>query len=144
MANTLVNFKFFGKGRFYPKANIASICFNLFNLAGGFYYSCKHVGKFRKIYEEFIYFRKSIIFAALSDDATEFFHIKEVYTMLIIDSKDCENIDKALKKYKKKFEKSRVLLQLRERQAFIKPSIRRRTEMLKAVYKQQLEAGKFD
>ena len=25
--------------------------------------------------------------------------------MLIIDSKDCENIDKALKKYKKKFEK---------------------------------------
>jgi len=28
--------------------------------------------------------------------------------MLIIDSKDCENIDKALKKYKKKFEKSLV------------------------------------
>ena len=46
--------------------------------------------------------------------------------MLIIDSKDCENIDKALKKYKKKFEKSKVLLQLRERQAFIKPSVRRR------------------
>ena len=42
--------------------------------------------------------------------------------MLIIDSKDCENIDKALKKYKKKFEKSRTLLQLRERQAFTKPS----------------------
>ncbi len=64
--------------------------------------------------------------------------------MLIIDSKDCENIDKALKKYKKKFEKSRTLLQLRERQAFIKPSIRRRTEVLKAVYKQQLSEGKFD
>ncbi|MEJ7611913.1 MAG: 30S ribosomal protein S21 [Ferruginibacter sp.] len=64
--------------------------------------------------------------------------------MLIIDSKDCENIDKALKKYKKKFEKSRTLLQLRERQAFIKPSIRRRTQVLKAVYKLQLEAGKFD
>jgi small subunit ribosomal protein S21 len=64
--------------------------------------------------------------------------------MLIIDSKDCENIDKALKKYKKKFEKSRVLLHLRERQAFIKPSIRRRTEMKKAVYKQQLAGGKFD
>jgi small subunit ribosomal protein S21 len=44
--------------------------------------------------------------------------------MLIIDSKDCENIDKALKKYKKKFEKAKILLQLRERQAFIKPSIR--------------------
>ena len=64
--------------------------------------------------------------------------------MLIIDSKDCENIDKALKKYKKKFEKSRVLLQLRERQAFIKPSIRRRGQVLKAVYKQQMAAGKFD
>ena len=64
--------------------------------------------------------------------------------MLIIDSKDCENIDKEIKKYKKKFEKSRVLLQLRERQAFIKPSIRRRTEMLKAVYKQQLNTGMFE
>ena len=64
--------------------------------------------------------------------------------MLIIDSKDCENIDKALKKYKKKFEKSRVLLQLRERQSFIKPSIRRRTQVLKAVYKQNIASGKID
>ena len=64
--------------------------------------------------------------------------------MLIIDSKDCENIDKALKKYKKKFEKSRVLLQLRERQAFTKPSVKRRVQVLKAVYKQQLATGKFD
>jgi small subunit ribosomal protein S21 len=64
--------------------------------------------------------------------------------MLIIDSKDCENIDKALKKYKKKFEKSKILLQLRGRQAFTKPSIKRRGEVLKAVYKQQLAAGKFD
>ena len=64
--------------------------------------------------------------------------------MLIIDSKDCENIDKALKKYKKKFEKSKVLLQLRARQAFVKPSVKRRGEVLKAVYKQQLSAGKFD
>lgn len=64
--------------------------------------------------------------------------------MLIIDSKDCENIDKALKKYKKKFEKSRILLQLRERQAFTKPSVKRRTEVLKAVYKQQLTTGKIE
>ena len=49
--------------------------------------------------------------------------------MLIIDSKDCENIDKALKKYKKKFEKSKTLLQLRGRQAFVKPSVVRRTEV---------------
>jgi small subunit ribosomal protein S21 len=64
--------------------------------------------------------------------------------MLIIDGKDCENIDKALKKYKKKFEKSRTLLQLRSRQAFIKPSVQRRGQVLKAIYKQQLAAGKLD
>ena len=64
--------------------------------------------------------------------------------MLIIDSKDCENIDKALKKYKKKFEKSKILLQLRERQSFTKPSVKRRTEVLKAVYKQGIASGKID
>jgi small subunit ribosomal protein S21 len=69
--------------------------------------------------------------------------IKGVY-MLIIDSKDCENIDKALKKYKKKFEKSKVLLQLRERQSFTKPSVRRRGEVLKAIYKQQIASGKIE
>ena len=73
-----------------------------------------------------------------------FNHLKEVYQMLIIDSKDCENIDKALKKYKKKFEKSKILLQLRERQAFTKPSVRRRKEVLKAVYKEQISSGKID
>jgi small subunit ribosomal protein S21 len=70
---------------------------------------------------------------------------KEVFSvMLIIDSKDCENIDKALKKYKKKFEKSKTLLQLRERQTFTKPSIVRRGQVLKAIYKQQLASGKFE
>ena len=64
--------------------------------------------------------------------------------MLIIDSKDCENIDKALKKYKKKFEKSKVLLQLRERQSYMKPSVRRRSQILKAIYKQNIASGKID
>ncbi|HVZ95591.1 MAG TPA: 30S ribosomal protein S21 [Chitinophagaceae bacterium] len=64
--------------------------------------------------------------------------------MLIIDSKDCENIDKALKKYKKKFEKSRTLLQLRDRQAFTKPSVKRRSEVLRAVYRQQIASGKIE
>ena len=80
----------------------------------------------------------SVIFAVLKNLS------KEVYYMLIIDSKDCENIDKALKKYKKKFEKSKTLLQLRERQSFMKPSIRRRTQVLKAVYKQGMASGKLD
>ncbi len=64
--------------------------------------------------------------------------------MLIIDSKDCENIDKALKKYKKKFEKSKVLLQLRERQSFTKPSVKRRGEVLKAIYRQKIASGKIE
>ncbi|MDI9337417.1 MAG: 30S ribosomal protein S21 [Alphaproteobacteria bacterium] len=64
--------------------------------------------------------------------------------MLIIDSKDCENIDKALKKYKKKYEKSRVLLQLRAKQSFIKKSVRRRLEVLGAVYRQQIQCGKIE
>jgi small subunit ribosomal protein S21 len=64
--------------------------------------------------------------------------------MLIIDSKDCENIDKALKKYKKKYEKSKTLLQLRERQSFTKPSIKRRGEVLKAIYKSKLVNGFLD
>lgn len=64
--------------------------------------------------------------------------------MLIIDSKDCENIDKALKKYKKKFEKSKILLQLRERQSYTKPSVRRRGEVLKAVYKQKIVTGEIE
>ena len=63
--------------------------------------------------------------------------------MLIIDSKDCENIDKALKKYKKKFEKSKVLLQLRERQSYTKPSVKRRNQVLRAVYKQKIASGKI-
>jgi small subunit ribosomal protein S21 len=69
---------------------------------------------------------------------------KKSITMLIIDSKDCENIDKALKKYKKKFEKAKILLQLRERHAFIKPSIRRRCEVLKAIYKQKIFNGEIE
>jgi small subunit ribosomal protein S21 len=64
--------------------------------------------------------------------------------MLIIDSKDCENIDKALKKYKKKYEKAKTLLQLRERQSFTKPSIKRRGEVLKAIYKQKIFNGPIE
>ena len=59
--------------------------------------------------------------------------------MLIIDSKDCENIDKALKKYKKKFEKTGIVKQLRARQAFEKPSITRRTTVKKAIHRNNLQ-----
>ena len=56
--------------------------------------------------------------------------------MLIIDVKDVESIDRALKKYKKKFEQSQTLRQLRNRKHFTKPSVERRSEILKAMYRQ--------
>jgi small subunit ribosomal protein S21 len=43
--------------------------------------------------------------------------------MLIIPIKDGENIDRALKRYKRKFDKTGTVRQLRARQAFIKPSV---------------------
>jgi small subunit ribosomal protein S21 len=60
--------------------------------------------------------------------------------MIIVPIKENETIDKALKKFKKKFEKTGVIKQLRARQAFEKPSITRRTEIKKAVYRTQLQA----
>ncbi len=54
--------------------------------------------------------------------------------MLIINIKENESIDKALKRFKKKFEKTGVLKQLRSRTSFTKPSVKRRTEMIKAAY----------
>jgi small subunit ribosomal protein S21 len=58
--------------------------------------------------------------------------------MIIIPIKDNEAIDRVLKKFKKKFERTGVVRELRERQAFEKPSVTRRTEVLKAVYIQDL------
>ena len=89
--------------------------------------------------------KKLLVIPFVYSPQTPIFAIpKKRKNMLIIDSKDCENIDKALKKYKKKYEKSKTLLQLRERQAFIKPSIRRRGEMLKAIYKQKIFNGTIE
>ena len=58
--------------------------------------------------------------------------------MLIIDARESDTLDKALKKYKKKFEKAGTLRQLRERQVFTKPSIKRRQTVLHAAYVQTL------
>jgi small subunit ribosomal protein S21 len=57
--------------------------------------------------------------------------------MLIINVKDGESIDRALKNYKKKYERAGIIKQLRKRKHFTKPSIIRRQEVLKAVYKEE-------
>ncbi len=54
--------------------------------------------------------------------------------MLIIPVKEGENIERALKKFKKKFDRTGVMKELRRRKQFIKPSIKGRQEKLKAVY----------
>jgi len=57
--------------------------------------------------------------------------------MLIIEVKDNETIDRALKTYKRKFSRTGTLQELRRRKEFVKPSVRRRAELLKAEYKLQ-------
>jgi small subunit ribosomal protein S21 len=58
--------------------------------------------------------------------------------MIIVPVKESEPIDKVLKKFKKKVEKTGMLRELRDRQKFTKPSVLRREEIKKAAYKQTL------
>lgn len=58
--------------------------------------------------------------------------------MLIINVKENESIDRALKRFKKKFEKTGVLRELRSRTSYTKPSVKRREEIIKARYIQNL------
>jgi small subunit ribosomal protein S21 len=59
--------------------------------------------------------------------------------MIVIPVKEGENIDRALKKFKRKFEKTGVIKELRSRQVFKKPSVVNREQKIKAVYIQQLQ-----
>ncbi|MFN8711962.1 MAG: 30S ribosomal protein S21 [Bacteroidia bacterium] len=59
--------------------------------------------------------------------------------MIIVAVKEGESLEKALKKFKKKFEKTGVVRALRDRQKFTKPSIRKRETKLKAIYRQQMQ-----
>jgi small subunit ribosomal protein S21 len=59
--------------------------------------------------------------------------------MIIVPIKEGDNVERALKKFKRKFEKTGVIRELRERQAFKKPSVKKREVMMKAVYVQQLQ-----
>jgi len=59
--------------------------------------------------------------------------------MIIINIKENESIDKALKRFKKKFEKTGVLKELRARTSFEKPSVRRRNEIIRASYREMMQ-----
>ena len=59
--------------------------------------------------------------------------------MIIVPLKEGENIERDLKKFKIKFEKTGIVKELRDRQAFTKPSVRNRAQRIKAAYKQSLQ-----
>ena len=58
--------------------------------------------------------------------------------MLIIPIKEGENIDRALKRFKRKFDKTGVKRQLQTRKQFTKPSVENRVKLQKAQYIQGL------
>jgi len=61
------------------------------------------------------------------------------FNMIVIPVKEGENIERALKKFKRKFEKTGVIKELRERQAFTKPSVKKRQVKKKAIYVQKIQ-----
>ena len=63
---------------------------------------------------------------------------KRCIKMIIIPVKDGESIDRALKRYKRKYEKTGVVKELRNRQKFTKPSVIKREALQKAIYVQKL------
>jgi small subunit ribosomal protein S21 len=58
--------------------------------------------------------------------------------MLIIPVKEGESIDRALKRFKRKFDQTKMMRQIRTRKEFTKPSVKRRQQILKAKYIQRL------
>ena len=58
--------------------------------------------------------------------------------MLVVPVKDSDSIEKALKKFKKKVEKTGMIRALRTRQAFEKPSVTRRQQIIKAKYRSKM------
>ena len=58
--------------------------------------------------------------------------------MIIVPIKEGENIERALKKFKRKFEKTGIVKELRARQQFDKPSVLKRLAKEHAIYVQRL------
>ena len=58
--------------------------------------------------------------------------------MLIVSVKEGENIDRAIKRYKRKFDRTKTMKALRNGKQFLKPSVNKRAQMTKASYVQKL------
>lgn len=64
--------------------------------------------------------------------------------MIIVHVKENESIDKALKRFKKKFERTGVLREVRRRATFEKPSVTRRNQVLRAAYRQRMQQAEAE
>ncbi len=79
-------------------------------------------------------------FSANNKDTKSYKSNNNLTQMIIVQVKEGENIEKALKKFKRKYERTGVVKELRARQAFQKPSVVNRKKMMKAVYVQKLRS----
>lgn len=61
--------------------------------------------------------------------------------MIIINLANEKSLESALRSYKSKVQKTKQIYKLRERQQFVKPSVIKRTEKLKAIYSEKLKNG---
>ncbi|HKK74264.1 MAG TPA: 30S ribosomal protein S21 [Saprospiraceae bacterium] len=59
--------------------------------------------------------------------------------MLIIDVKDGESIERALRRYKRKYRNSKMMREIRKRREYKKPSVERRNQIQKAVYRDKVK-----
>ena len=64
--------------------------------------------------------------------------------MIVVPVKEGENIERALKKFKRKFERTGIIKELRARQQFDKPSVLKRFAKEHAVYGHKLNLSKED
>lgn len=59
--------------------------------------------------------------------------------MLVIPVKEGESIERAIKRYKKKFDKTNIVKELRKRREFVKPSIINRQQRIRSAYRQRMQ-----
>ncbi len=60
--------------------------------------------------------------------------------MIEVEVRKNESIDQALKRFKRRFQKARIMQEIRRRREYVKPSVRRRNEILKAIYREKMRA----
>ena len=60
--------------------------------------------------------------------------------MIVVNVKENESIDKALKRFKKKFERTKVLREVRGRAYYEKPSVSKRNQEIRALYRQRKQS----